>query len=59
MIIGRRSTSQARETRGITERFEKQLDRETAPAAREITRRNNDYLAEKRRKVTKSIRRPR
>lgn len=53
MIIGRRSTSQARETQRISDGFAKKLDRETTPKARAIHERNNDMLAGKRRKMNR------
>lgn len=53
MIIGRRSTSQARETNRISDGFAKKLDRETSAGARAIHERNNDFLATKRRAVQK------
>ncbi len=59
IISGRsRSTSQARESQRISETFEQKLARETSPKARRINDRNNAYLADKRRKMTKSIRMP-
>lgn len=54
IISGRsRSTSQARETQRISENFEKKLARQTSPKAREINERNNQMLADKRRKLAR------
>lgn len=59
-IIGSRSrsTAQTRETKRISDGFERKLDRETTPKAREINQRNNEYLAGKRRNMTKTTRKP-
>lgn len=59
IISGRsRSTSQARETQRISDSFAQKLDKQASPKGRAINERNNQYLAEKRRKMSKSIRKP-
>lgn len=57
IISGRsRSTSQARETRAIQDGIEAKLNRRASPKAREQHRRNEDFLAQKRRDIKKGRR---
>lgn len=55
---GNRSTSQNEQTRSIAEHLEKRATRITTAKARAINERNNEYLATKRRDISKSIRKP-
>lgn len=55
---GNRSSSQTQQTRAIAESFESKHERRNTPAARARAERNNEYLATKRRNMTKSIRKP-
>lgn len=55
---GNRATSQSEQTRSIAAHLERKADKRSSPKARAINERNNDYLATKRRDISKSIRKP-
>lgn len=55
---GNRATSQNEQTRSIADHLERKAGKRDSAKARAIDERNNEYLATKRRNISKSIRKP-